>query len=133
MVKKLTPRQSKFARVYVETSNASEAYRQAYSVDNMSKEAVWVEACRTLALPNVSLKVYELQQMAQERTLVTVESITAEYNENRLAAAELDQPAAMNTATTGKAKLHGLLVDKQETEVTGNITFTTVYEQKPDD
>lgn len=117
---KLTPKQDHFARVYVETGNASEAYRQAYSTENMSDKAIWVEACRTFARPNVSLKVFELQMAAQERTLVTVESLTKEMDENRKVAHGLDQAATMQAATMGKAKLHGLLVDK----VQGDVSIT---------
>ena len=132
MVQKLTPKQDHFARVYVETSNASEAYRQAYDVGKDTKpEGIWVDACNTLAKPNVALRVFELQQAAQERTMVTIESITKELEENRTFAASLDQPAAMNTATMGKAKIHGLVVDKAEAKIDGNITFETIYESKP--
>ena len=133
MSQKPTVKQKGFALSYMETGNASEAYRQSYNVENMSKEAIWVEGCRTLANPKVALMVYELQEAAKERTMVTIESITAEYDENRIAAAQLDQPAAMNTATTGKAKLHGLLTEKAEVEVTGNLIFRTIYEAKPND
>ena len=37
---KLTPKQEKFAQVYVETSNASEAYRQAYDALKMKPETI---------------------------------------------------------------------------------------------
>lgn len=134
MGKKLTTKETAFVRRYMEIGNAAKAYRETYEVSpDALPQTSWSEGYRILGRPHVSAMVGKLQLEAAERTLVTVESITAEYNENRLAAAELDQPAAMNTATTGKAKLHGLLIDKQETEVTGNITFTTIYEKKPND
>lgn len=113
-MKKVTPKQAKFARVYVETSNASEAYRQAYNVTNNDKSWIKTEACKVLALPNVAQTVIDLQERAAERTMVTVESITREYEEARQLAIAEAQPAAMNGSTTGKAKLHGLLVEKAE-------------------
>lgn len=117
----LTPKQEKFVNVYIETSNASEAYRQAYDVREGTKpESIWQAASRVLSDVKVSARVVELQDVARSKSLVTVQSITDELNENRMAAAELDQPAAMNAATLGKAKLHGLLVDKQEQAVTIN-------------
>ena len=115
---KLTPKQDHFARAYVETGNASEAYRLAYNAENMSNEAIWVEACRTLALPNVTLKVFKLQEAAQERTLVTVESITKELEEARGVSRDNDQGAAMTAASMGKAKINGLLVDKVDASLT---------------
>lgn len=116
MADKLTAKQEAFARAYVETGNASEAYRQAYNAENMKPESIWVEACRTLADPNVSLKVFELQKSARERTLVTIESITWELEQVREAAFNEGDYAPANTAIMGKAKVNGLLVDKQETK-----------------
>jgi phage terminase small subunit len=118
----LTPKQEAFARVYVEVGNASEAYRQAYDAENMSQEAIWVEACRTLANPNVSLKVMELQKAASERTLVTVESLTRELNEDRELARKLENPSAAVSAVMGKAKLHGLITDKTKNDTTVNAS-----------
>lgn len=118
---KLTAKQDKFARVYVETGNASEAYRQAYDVGkDTTDQVIWNEASKVLGNRYVSVRVAELQMKAQERTLVTVESLTREMEENRARADELDQAATMQAATMGKAKLHGLLVDK----VQGDVSIT---------
>jgi len=123
----LTPKQEAFARFYVETGNASEAYRQAYDVGETTKaKTVWEAASRVLADGKVAARVMKLQDQARERTMVTLESITAELDENRSIAAKLDQPAAMNTATIGKAKLHGLLVEKTDNKHTGELTFTKI-------
>jgi len=118
MAAKLTAKQEAFALKYVECGNASEAYRHAYDVGKDTKpQGIWVDACNTLAKPNVNLRVFNLQQAAQERTLVTVESLTKELDEARKMAQTEKQPAAMTGATMGKAKVNGLLVDKAETKV----------------
>ncbi len=112
---KLTPKQEEFARVYVETSNASEAYRQAYDVgENTKPSTVWDMASKALAVPLVTHRVMMLQKAAQERTLVTLESLTAELNEDRALARENLQSSAAISAVMGKAKVNGLLVEKQE-------------------
>lgn len=130
---KLTPKQEAFARVYVETSNASEAYRQAYDVGKHTKpETIWEQASRILADCKVSARVMEMQQAAQERTMVTLESITNELDENRTFAATLDQVAAMNTATLGKAKIHGLLIEKVDAKHTVEINKIVREIVKPD-
>jgi len=111
----LTPKQEAFAQVYVETGNASEAYRQAYDVSDSTKpESVWQEASRVLADLKVSSRVIGLQEEARERHSVTIDSLTLELNENRKLAKNEKQSAAMTAATMGKAKLHGLLSDKVE-------------------
>lgn len=108
----LTPKQEAFALAYVETGNASEAYRRSYDVTTEASEWVKVEACKLLTDPNVALTVFELQEKARERTLVTVESITRELEEVRALAISGGDLAPANTAIMGKAKVNGLLVDK---------------------
>lgn len=121
----MTPKQEAFALAYVETGNASEAYRQAYDVGEDTKpQVVWNEASKVLANRYVSVRVMELQQAAQERTLVTVESITAELDQARDLAAQLDQPAAMTGAVMGKAKVNGLLIDRVDQNQTMNVKIT---------
>ena len=118
---KPTPKQEAFARKYVECSNASEAYRHAYDVgENTKPETVWRKACEVMANGKVAARVFELQEKAAARTLVTVESLTKELDDNRKKADDLDQVAAMNQATMGKAKLHGL--DVHKVDLNANIT-----------
>lgn len=110
----LTPKQEAFALAYVETGNASEAYRRAYDVGETTiPQVVWNEASLLLANREVAVRVMELQQAARERTLVTVESITRELEQLRLDAHASEQYAPAITAVMGKAKVNGLLVDKQ--------------------
>lgn len=110
----LTPKQERFATAYIETGNASEAYRIAYDVKNSTREAVHVAASRVLANAKVKLRVAELKEAHQKRHEVTVDSLTREYEEARELAKEMGQSAPMVSATTGKAKLHGLMTDKAE-------------------
>ena len=128
--KGLTPKQEAFARVYLETSNASEAYRQAYDVREGTKpQNIWVNACKLLANAKVAQRVAELHQMAAERSMVTVASITRELDEARDLASSERQAAAMTGAIMGKAKLHGLLVDRQDhnhRSADGTMTPSTI-------
>lgn len=114
----LTPKQEAFALAYVETGNASEAYRRAYNAENSSPETVKVEASRLLDNPNVALTVLKMQEAARERTLVTIESLTRELDEDRILARELEMPSAAVSAVMGKAKLHGLITDKTKNDTT---------------
>lgn len=117
MTEKLTAKQEGFCLSVAEGKSLSQAYRDNYNAENMSNECLWVKACELGANGKVGVRMAELQEAAKERTLVTIETITKEYEENRAAAKGLDQPAAMNTATTGKAKLHGLMVEKAEVAI----------------
>ena len=120
---KLTAKQEKFCQEYIKCGNQSEAYRAAYEVSKTTKpETVWCNSCQLMADTKVSQRVFELQQLAQERTLVTVESLTEELNDSHAMAKKEKQASAMTGATMGKAKLHGLDVHKIDMTLSGNIS-----------
>lgn len=113
----LTAKQEAFCLAYLETGNASEAYRQAYNAENMKPETVNVKASELLASGKVSVRVAQLQAEAAKRNEVTVDSLLAELEEARQLALQEGQPSAMVSATMGKAKITGK--DKQLIEHSG--------------
>jgi len=126
MATNLTPKQEAFVQAYLTTGNASEAYRLAYDAEGMASASINVQASKMLATPKIALRVQELQAIAVERALVSVQSLTEELEEARALALQEGQPSAAVSASMGKAKLHGLLVDKAA--ITG--TFTAITEVK---
>lgn len=115
----LTPKQEAFAQAYVETGNASEAYRRAYNAEKFKPESVNVNASKLLADAKVSQRVEQLRADLAERHKITVDDLIAELEEARgiaLTAAK-PQSAAAVSATLGKAKLLGLLVDRIDASV----------------
>lgn len=117
----LTPKQEAFCLAYIETGNASEAYRRSYNAANMQANTITVKASQLLAQDNVSVRVAELKAAQVERLGVTVDDLIAELDEARqiaLAAAK-PQSAAAVSATLGKAKLLGLLTEKIDANVKG--------------
>lgn len=77
---KLTPKQSKFAEEYVNTGNASEAYRRAYDVSPDTKlETINVNASKLLSDTNVSLRVKELQIKEAEAFQITRKEVAEGY------------------------------------------------------
>lgn len=122
----LTPKQENFCLAYLETGNASEAYRRAYKADGMSPSAINVEACNMLDNPKIALRLSELREPVMQRHNVTVDSLIAELEEARQAAlsAETVQSAAAVGATMGKAKLCGL--DKQIVQHVGDVPVGSI-------
>ena len=112
---KLTPKQEKFCYGYIETGNASGAYRAAYNAEKMKPESVAVQAAKMLASPKIALKIDALRAELRQRHEITVDDLVAELEEARKLAFETDKAAAAVQATMGKAKLLGLVVEKQET------------------
>nr|DAI56834.1 MAG TPA: Terminase small subunit [Caudoviricetes sp.] len=123
-IKDMTPKQEQFARLYVETGNASEAYRQAYNADNMKPETVTNEAYKLLQDPDISAMVDDLKAEARQRHAVTVGDLLHELEQARAAAlaAPTPQSSAAVSATMGKAKMLGLLVDKAEIKAEAEIS-----------
>jgi len=75
----ITPKQEKFANLYVELGNASEAYRQSHDVGTATKESVWVLASRVLNHVNVRLRVVELQNELGERFKISQGYVITNY------------------------------------------------------
>lgn len=80
MSNKLTPKQSKFAEEYVNTGNASEAYRRAYDVSPDTKlETINVNASKLLSDTNISLRVQELKTKEAEAFQITRKEVADGY------------------------------------------------------
>ena len=114
MADKLTPKQEAFVLAYIETGNASEAYRRAYNAENMSEKVIHNKASDLLKRGDIRVRIEALQKHHQQRHAVTVDSLTNKLIEDRELAHKNEQASAAIAATMGKAKLHGLLKDKIE-------------------
>ena len=114
---KLTPKQEKFCQVYIETGNASEAYRQAYNTEKMKPESVNSKGYQLLQQVQITARLDELRAEHKKRHEITVDTLVAELEEARKLAFETEKAAAAVSATMGKAKLLGLVVEKQETNI----------------
>ncbi len=112
----LDPIRERFTQEYQATGNASEALRRANpKAKNWKPETLHVKACNMLKEDRVQVRLSELQIRSAEKHGVTIDSLTDELqaalekamNETRGASAAV-------TAIMGKAKLHGLIVEKNE-------------------
>lgn len=107
----LTPKQEAFCLTYIETGNASEAYRQVYEAEGMKPETINRKAKELLDNGKITARIEELKAEHAERHKLTVDDLLAELEEARTLAKAKENPNAMTQATMGKAKLLGL--DKQ--------------------
>ena len=115
----LTPKQEAFAQAYVESGNASEAYRRSYNAEKMTNETINVAACKLLANDKVAIRVKQLQEKAAKRHDITVDDLIRELEEARKLAIETEKAGPAVTATMGKVKLLGM--DKQIIETTMRV------------
>ena len=124
----MTPKQELFAQAYLETSNASEAYKRAYNTQ-ANANTINRKASQLLKHPEVIKLLAELKADARQRHKLTIDDILQELEDARQKAlsAETPQCSAAVTATMSKAKLLGL--DKQVIEHKG--TLTPVFNFQP--
>lgn len=118
----LTIKMEKFVQAYLETGNASEAYRRAYDAENMKPESIHVRACELLQHSKVSVRVKMARAKAAERAVLTAQTILDELEQARLLALSLEQPAAMVAASLGRAKVGGLIIDRRENGGPGDFS-----------
>ena len=111
-----------FALAYIETGSAAKAYRQAY--DHNGNDAT-VRRCghAILQRSKVEALVTDLQVGHRERHKVTVDGLTWELEKARILAMDARNAAAAVQAIMGKAKLHGLLVDRTQIEERPHVSF----------
>jgi hypothetical protein len=118
--KQLTPNEAKFAASYLETGNASLAYRLHYKTDTMAETTVNREAHTVLHRPKVQAEIKRLQAAVHKKTTTTIADLVAEQDQAMQLALETRNATAFASASMNKAKLLGLLVEKQEVR-TGHL------------
>lgn len=102
------PRHERFAQELAKGKSASEAYEAAgYKPHQPS-------ASRLLSKAIVAARVTELQAKVAEKAEITALDIVRQLDEDRQLAVSLGQSSAAVSATMGKAKLLGLIVDKAD-------------------
>jgi phage terminase small subunit len=115
----LTPKQEAFCLAYLETGNASEAYRQSYSAGKMKPSVINVKASQLLANGKIAVRLAELRKPATEKAQMTLEGHLADLQMLRDKALEADQFSAAITAEIARGKASGVHVEKSERALTG--------------
>lgn len=99
-------RHEKFAQLLAKGRSQFEAYEKAgYKPDRGA-------ATRLSAKVSIQSRLNELKGRAAEKAVATVADIAAQLDEDREFARGLEHSAAAVSATMGKAKVLGLIIDK---------------------
>ena len=114
MSTKLTAKQEAFCLAYLKSSNASEAYRQAYDTKGASPNCVEVNACRLLKNTKVALRIAQLRAPVIARAVYGYEQAMTEAQTAMDLAERLEVPSAMVAAAALRAKLSGLMVEDRK-------------------
>ena len=109
---KLTHKQEMFCLAYIETGNASEAYRRAYDSSKMKPESVYESASRLLADVKITARLAQLRAPVRDRAQITLESHLERLNHLSLMAEQAEQYSAAIKAEESRGKVAGLYVEK---------------------
>ncbi len=119
IVRELTPKQKIFADTYIDNGgNFAEAYKAAYSTDNMKLHNIYAKGHETLSVPQVQLYIDQHRaalgrKMNIDREYVTENMVWALHN-----ARNAQNPTAVAKTAMELAKLHGLVIEKHEVDNT---------------
>lgn len=117
----LTLKQENFVLAYLETGNASEAYRRSYDAAGSSEPVINVNAKKLLDSNKIALRIAELRKPVIEQVQITLKSHLEKLAElrDKADADEKWQPAIQAEVARGKAS--GLYVEKIEVTVTEGL------------
>lgn len=119
----LTPKQEAFCLAYLETGNASEAYRRAYDAENMKPESINRKAKDVIDNVKIAARIEALRKPALKRAQMTLEGHLADLQMLRDKALEADQFSAAISAEIARGKASGVHVEKSEQHLTGSVGF----------
>lgn len=117
----LTEKQERFCAFYVESGNATEAYRRAYEPPNATDKSIHERASRLLANSKVVASCEELRAPVRERAGLTLEQHIRTLAEIRDKALAAEQYGAAVQAETNRGKAAGLYVERT-LDVTPELT-----------
>src|SRR5262245_51475330 len=116
--RKLNPRQERFAQAYVRHGNARKAYLAAgyRGKTGAPNEHTSADSSAGQILHNLAVqtRIEQLKSRARSRHDYTVDVILQELDEARAGALVAQQHGAAVQASTVKARLLGMIVDRKE-------------------
>lgn len=129
----MTPKQIAFCQAYLETGDASEAWRRSYDASKSNKNSVNRRGHEMLQHSKIIAYLAEERAHIMARHRITVDDLLSELEEARTAALGADtvQSSAAVSATMSKAKLLGLdkqIIDHQSSDgsMSGHLTFNII-------
>lgn len=114
----LTAKQEAFCLAYLETGNATEAYRRVYNVGKTTEKSINELASRQLKNVKVASRLAFLRAPIVEAAQLTVESHLKRLSELSKAAEDEGKYSAAVTAEMARGKVSGFYIDKIQAEIT---------------
>ncbi|MCZ4053230.1 terminase small subunit [Oxalobacter sp. OxGP1] len=119
-MKRLTQKQENFCLAYIETRNASEAYRRVYNAKGMKPETVNRNAKALLDNNKIATRLEELRKPVTESAQITLAQHLSTLEELRELAKEEGKYGPAIQAEIARGKAAGLYVERSH--IDGEIT-----------
>lgn len=110
----LTPKQEAFCLAYIETGNASEAYRRSYNAGKMNANSVNRKAFDLVENVKIAARLQELRAPAVEKAQLTLEQHLRDLQRLRDLAEASEKYGPAVTAEMARGKASGFYVDRVE-------------------
>lgn len=117
----ITPKQEKFCMAYIETGNASEAYRKAGYSKGMSDKTVNEASARLLKNSKVIARLAEIRKPALEAAQITLADHLKDLKRLRDLSESEGKFSAAVSAEIARGKVSGLYIEK--VEITGELSL----------
>lgn len=114
----LTPKQVNFCIAYLETSNASEAYRLSFSCSRSKPETINRMAKELIDLPKITARLQEMRAPAVKAAQITLEQHLKDLKHLRDQAESAAKFGPAIAAEIARGKAAGLYVDNLNVNVT---------------
>ena len=113
MLNGLTLDQERFCLAYIDTGKAKEAWVQAYG-SNPARKDLNALMSNPNVIKRVTMLYNQFMSVMQQSCQVDIDMLVRELEQARQLALSEREASAAIAATMGKAKLHGLMVDRKE-------------------
>ena len=120
----LTIKQENFCLAYIETGNASEAYRQSYDASKMKEESINVNASKLLINTKIALRLKDLRAPAIEAAQITLTQHLDDLKRLRDLAESSEKYGPAIQAEVARGKASGLYVEN--VNISGSIGMPAI-------
>ncbi len=117
----LTIKQENFCLAYIETGNATEAYRRSYDSTNMKETTINRSAKELLDNPNITARLAELRKPVIERAQITLEQHLNDLKALRDTAWASEKYGPAIQAEIARGKASGHYIERVETGNPGDF------------
>lgn len=117
----LTIKQENFCLAYIETGNASEAYRRAFNTKNTSERVINNKASEMIKRDDIRVRLEELRRPAIEAAQITLEDHLNDLKRLRDAAWESEKYGPAIQAEVARGKASGFYIERVESGNPGDF------------